>query len=67
VLTIPFSRFKGFEHKRNDGRRWGQHFHDYMELSKVTNGIDKVWCDKLYTVDDVTARQMVLNVIDQDN
>lgn len=67
MISIPLSRFKAFSHTRTDGRRWGQHFYDYMELGKVTSGFDKVWCDKLYQVNDVQARQMVLNVIDYDN
>ncbi len=63
-MTIPFSRYKGFEHTRADGRRWGQHFYDYMELSKVNDELAKFWCDQLYIADDVTARRTVLNVID---
>lgn len=67
MVPIPLSRWKGFTHTRADGRRLGQHFYDYMELHKITDSTQKVWCDQLYQVNDGVARQMILVNIDQEN
>lgn len=67
AISIPYSRFKAFQHNQNDGRRYGQHFYDYMELHKATSAFDKLWCDKLYNANNKLARQMILNAIDFEN
>lgn len=65
MITIPLTRWRGFHHTREDGRRLGQHFHDYMEFEKVTDKDLRVWCDALYNAKDVTARQMIMVNLDR--
>lgn len=67
AMSIPKSRLDRFVYDRDLGTRWGQQFYDYMELHKVTDPFNKVWCDKLYEVRDQLARQMVLNSLDHQN
>lgn len=67
MIAIPVSRWRGFHHTRADGRRLGQHFHDYMELEKVTDKNQRAWCDQLYNANDVIARQMIMVNLDHNN
>lgn len=66
-ITIPKSRYKQFTKDRNDPRRWGQQFHAFMELEKVTDPDNKVWCDVLYNATEHVGRQMVLASLDHNN
>lgn len=68
MFTIPLSRYTGFKKKPNEQRRLGQLFYEYMEFDKVTAPFDRFWCDQLYNIQsDVTARQMIMSIIDKDN
>lgn len=59
TLTFPQSQIKQF-HQTNPHLRWGQAFHQHMQLEKITSGINKVWCDRLYyESDDEKAKAMV--------
>lgn len=65
VLTFPLSRVKKFKHA-NKALRWGQAFHQFMKLDKIT-GSDKSFCDKLYTAPDDVAMSMVRSRTDNAN
>lgn len=68
MVSIPLSRWQSFKHTKEDGRRLGQHFYDHMELDKIVDPTQKVWCDQLYNQpSDHTARQMILVNIDHGN
>lgn len=67
AMTIPKSRFNQFQYKRELGTRWGQQFYEFMELHKVTDPFDKLWCDKLYEANHILGRQMVLIALDHNN
>lgn len=68
MFTIPLSRYAGFKKGSNDKRRLGQLFYEYMQFEKVTAPFDKFWCDQLYNMpSDITARQMILSIIDKNN
>lgn len=64
-FTIPKSRFDEFgrtKAKNLNGLRWGQAFHQFMDLEKMTS--QKEWCDKLYNAPVLKAKAMVLEVLD---
>ena len=63
TITIPRSRYNQFQRVPN-AQRWGQQFYEFMELHKVTDPDNKIWCDLLYNASDRTARQMVLASLD---
>lgn len=67
TITIPLSRYRAFARPANSPQRWGQMFYEFMELHKVTDKDNKIWCDMLYNASDRTARQMVLASIDHSN
>ena len=67
TIVIPKSRLDQFRYDPNSGLRWGQAFHQFMGLEKVTSNANKEWADKLYNAKDNQARNMVLKVIDYDN
>lgn len=67
AMSVPISLYKRFVFNKEDSRRWGQQLYDFMELHKVTNSFDKVWCDKLYEQGPYIGRQMVLAVMDHTN
>ena len=64
-IVIPLSRWKQFGRIPANGQRMGQQFYDFMELHKITNADDRVWCDGLYNASDKAARQMILASVDQ--
>lgn len=66
-ITIPMSRYKQFTRVQANGQRFGQQFYDFMELDKVKDKDNRIWCDTLYNAGDHIARQMVLASIDQDS
>lgn len=39
------------------GLRYGQAFHQWFKLEKITNEENKAFCDKLYYTDDETAKK----------
>lgn len=67
--TIPLTRLNEFMAMIKlfplNGRRFGQAFHDFLELEKVTS--NKEWNDRLYSADDDTAKVMVKSVLDIHN
>lgn len=67
TIAIPKSAYNRFKFNKDLGTRWGQQFYDFMELQKVTDPFDKVWCDKLYEANAHVGRQMVLIVLDHNN
>ncbi len=63
MLTFTKTLVKGFIH-RNKALRWGQAFHQYAKLEKIT-GQDKNFCDRLYNeVDEAKAKNMVASRTD---
>lgn len=67
MLTFPKSLVDGHKHT-NRNLRWGQSFHQYAKLDKITSRADKFFCDKLYNEPDAKkAKNMVLGRTDQQN
>lgn len=66
-ITIPLSRWKQFGRVQANGQRMGQQFYEFMQLHKITDADNKVWCDTLYNASDKAARQMILASVDQTN
>lgn len=66
TLTIPETRLKAFINPQ-DGRRWGQAFYDYMQFEKITDPVNKAWCDKLYLAGVIDSRKMVHQILDREN
>lgn len=65
LLTFPKSTFDQFRHL-NKNLRWGQAFHSFMKLDKVTQ--DKVFADRLYNeVSEEKAKAMVTSRLDSSN
>jgi len=56
----------GFKHT-DPNLRWGQAFHQYAKLEKVSNNANREWADKLYNAPDNIAKNMVRKVIDHNN
>lgn len=72
LISIPKTRYVEFASRnfdpKKDGRRWGQAFHQFMDLEKVTSTANKIWCDRLYNESDTQkAISMVLNQLDHCN
>lgn len=65
MIMFSKSMVETFSH-RNKSLRWGQAFHQYMKLHKVT-GQDKAFCDKLYNATDEIAKAMVASRTDKNN
>ena len=68
-MTIPLSCLMAFEVSGYDttNLRWGQAFHQFLELNKVTSEPNKTWCDKLYNADKIAALSMVYLALDLQN
>lgn len=47
MIMLPKTTVDKFVH-RNKALRYGQAFHQYMKLEKVTQPQDKVYCDRIY-------------------
>lgn len=63
ALTFSRTEFKKFRHD-NKLLRYGQQFHQYFKLEKITNPEDRVWCNKLYNASNDVAKDMVKERID---
>lgn len=63
MLTFSKSEVEKFIH-RNKALRYGQAFHAYFKLEKIT-GADKAFCDKLYNASDDVAKAMIASRIDR--
>lgn len=64
TLTFPLSRVMKFR-KVHPELRYGQEFHQYMELHKCEQ--DREFCDKLYEADGIKAIKMIDSRIDWEN
>lgn len=64
MLKFSKSVVDEFRH-RNKALRWGQAFHQYMKLEKITNDADKRFCDRLYNAEESVAKAMVQSRIDR--
>lgn len=45
--------------KKNPALRYGQEFHQFMQLDKIENPADKEFCDRLYEADGEKAIAMI--------
>ena len=45
--------------KKNPDLRYGQEFHQFMQLDKIENPADKEFCDRLYEADGEKAISMI--------
>jgi hypothetical protein len=43
----------------NKALRYGQEFHQYMKLEKVSNPLDKAYCDRIYYAEDSLAKGLI--------
>lgn len=50
--------------KQNPDLRYGQEFHQFMQLNKIENTADKEFCDRLYQADGEKAIAMIRERID---
>lgn len=65
MATIPLSRYTAFNNTDvADGRRLGQRFHSYMNLSASNDPDVKEWADKLYQLDGENARTHIRAKLD---
>ena len=65
MLTFSKSEVAKFRHN-NKALRWGQAFHQYFKLEKVTHPQDKEFCDRLYNeANEQRAKAMVQGRTDQ--
>jgi hypothetical protein len=60
-MLFPASRVNAFI-KRHPELRYGQEFHQYMELHKCEQ--DRIFCDQLYQADGEVAKSMIDSRID---
>lgn len=59
MITFTATMVKEFEKQPRDlNLRWGQQFHQYFNLDKITSK-HKIWCDTLYNAADEEAKRMV--------
>lgn len=63
MLMFSKSEVEKFRHN-NKALRWGQAFHGYFKLERVT-GQDKYFCDKLYNASEDVAKAMVASRTDR--
>lgn len=57
MVVIPLTLYTAFNQTDvADGRRLGQRFHSYMNLSASNDPAVKEWADKLYQLDGEAAR-----------
>ena len=63
MLMFCKSNVDAFVHK-NKALRYGQAFHRFMKLEKITSPQDKEFCDRLYNATDEKAKQMIISRID---
>ena len=67
LLRIPRSTFLQFkkEYKNMDkSLRFGQAFHQWFKLEKITSDQNKAWADKLYVVNAAQATKMIESILD---
>lgn len=49
----------------NKSLRYGQQFHHHMNLEKVTNPIDKQFCDRIYYAEESLAKGLIRSRVDR--
>lgn len=62
---FPKTQVNAFQHK-NKALRYGQAFHQFMKLEKVT-GQDKDFCDRLYQANEDKAKAMIASRTDHNS
>ena len=62
---IMFSATKVASFKNTDkALRYGQAFYDFMQLHKVTDPVDKIFCDRIYEAEESLAKGLIQSRID---
>lgn len=64
MLTLSRSFVSQFKPQHTGVLRYGQEFHQWARLDKITNEQDKFFCDKLYQAGDALAKAMIDNITD---
>lgn len=64
MIMFTATKVALFNHS-NKALRYGQAFHHYMKLEKVTDVADKRFCDRLYNADETLAKAMIASRIDK--
>lgn len=72
TITFPRTRVCQFYKENPDWMkgglvRFGQAFHDFMQLEKVHGADNREFCERLYQADSLTAQRMVIERTDWDN
>jgi len=64
MLTFSQTVVESFR-KKNPNLRYGQEFHQFMQLDKIENLADKEFCDRLYEADGEKAIAMINERMDR--
>ena len=64
MLLFSQTVIEGFR-KKNPNLRYGQEFHQFMQLDKIENPADKEFCDRLYEADGEKAIAMINERMDR--
>lgn len=65
MIMFAATKVAKFSHK-NLSLRYGQAFHQYMKLEKVTNVEDKRFCDRIYNeISEEKVKAMITSRIDK--
>ena len=68
MITFPSTQIALFKAQKYDKYlRYGQAFHQYMKLEKITNLLDKAFCDKLYNASNEVAKLLIASRTDINN
>lgn len=63
VMMFPLSRYNEFCKEWKEGKwphqRFGQAFHNYMRLDKITSEKERLYCDKLWEADNQKAVDLI--------
>ena len=63
MIMFPATSVANFR-RTNLALRYGQEFHQYMKLEKVTDPKDKLFCDRLFNANDKLAKKMITSRTD---
>lgn len=67
MIMFPISQVVRFKYKHKS-LRYGQAFHNFMKLHKVTNPQDKEFCDRLWNErNDEKAKAMIISRTDRNS
>ena len=76
TLTIPLSQFRDFEEawnvmnspdKPKNWLRYGQAFHTFAGLNKITSEPNRTWCDIVHELDEPYAKALIRSRVDYGN